>query len=227
MKDYIFEKVKSIAIIGIYHVGETHRFNDDIFSTRENIYEYRISRIKVFIGENNSIRGLQAFYKNKKGEVVPGTEGRDINIKELDIKILDIPPNDYLCNLRIFVGDDYISKLIFTTRTGKELIVGNDDGEEISIYSLNSNKDNIILNIAGGYRDHLDLFTSKYINIYDYLVATTIGYFELKKKLRKEDFKQKILKNFNNLSESNKALFHACCLTNDVFKEIFKYLNYI
>jgi hypothetical protein len=225
MKERVLEKVKSIGVYGILHYGETQRFYDDSFSTKENLYQYRISKIKVFLGDKNSILGLQAFYKNTRGEEVPGAEGRDKNIKELDIKILEIPPNDFLCNLGIFVGDDYITKLIFRTRKGKELIVGNDDGEDRTVSQLNSSKENIILSLYGGYRKNLELISCRYVPISDYL-GPTIGYFELKRKLKHEDFKQNILDNLSNLSEKDKVLFQACCLPDNVFNEIIKYCLY-
>jgi len=222
MKDRVLEKVKSIGVYGIMHYGETQRFYDDSFSTKDNLYQYRISQIRVFLGEKNNILGLQAFYKNTKGEEVPGAEGRDKNIKELDIKKLEIPPNDFLCNLRIFVGDDYITKLIFSTRKGRELIVGNDDGEDRIVGALNNSKDNIILSLFGGYRKNLELISCKYVPISDYL-GPTLGYFELKKKLKHEDFKQNILNNIQNLSEKDKVLFQTCCLPDNAFNEVIKY----
>ena len=76
------------------------------------------------------IQGIHAFYKNKKGEEFPGVEGRDKSIKEVETKTLEIPDNDFLCYLNIYVGDDFITKLIFKTKKGKELIVGNEDGKE-------------------------------------------------------------------------------------------------
>ena len=104
MKDRVVEKIKSIGLYGVIHYGETQRFYDDNYSTKENLYKYRISKIKVYIGEKNSILGLQTFFKNLSGEEVAGAEGRDKSVKELDIKTLEIPPNDFLCNLKIFVG---------------------------------------------------------------------------------------------------------------------------
>ena len=224
MEYHAIEKVKSIGLYGIFHFGETRRFDDNLFSINENIYQYRISKIKVFMGEEKRILGLQTFYRNRKGEEIPGAEGRDKNIKELDIKILEIPKNDYLCNLRIFIGDEYITKLIFITKKGKELIVGNDEGEERFLYQLNS-KENIILSLSGGYYKYLGLISCKYLPIIYYLLPS-LGYFELKKKLKNKCFKQKILNNYGNLCEEDKAIFKTCCLSNDIFKKVIKYCIY-
>ena len=162
MKNKVVERIKQIGVYGILHYGETQRFDDDKYALKENIYQYRISSIRVYTGENNSILGVQAFYKDLKGKEYPGAEGRDKTIKELDIKKLEIPPNDFLCNLNIWVGDDDIRKLKFGTKKGKELIVGTDDGEDRIISCINNNKDHIILSISGGYRKTLELLSCKY-----------------------------------------------------------------
>lgn len=225
MKEKVLEKIKSIGVYGVMHFNETKRFEDDQYATRENLYQYRISKIKVFLGEKRLILGVQAFYKNIKGEEIAGAEGRDKSIKELDIKTLEIPPNDYLCNLNIFVGEDYITKLKFSTKKGKELVAGTDDGEDKVVSQINSNKDNIILCISGGYRKSLELISCKYLAVNQYL-GPTLGYFELKKILRHEDFRKKTQEKLAQFNETDKVLFRACCLPDNAFNEVIKYCLY-
>ena len=110
MKDFVVEKIKAIGLYRVIHYEETQRFNDDTFSTKENLYKYRISKIEVFLGEKNSILRLQTFFKNLGGEEVAGAEGRDKSVIELDIKTFEILPNDFLCYLKIFVGNIYNKK---------------------------------------------------------------------------------------------------------------------
>ena len=223
MKRRVYERIKQTGTYGILHLGETTFFDDDKYSNQENILKYRISTIKVFMGENNSILGVQAFYKDLQDKEYPGAEGRDKAIKELDIKKLDIPPNDFLCNLNIWVGDDDIRKLKFGTKKGKELVVGNEDGEERFISCVNDNKHHIILSISGGYRSTLELMRFKYIPINEYLGQIT-GYFELKIKLKNEEFKKKTEQIIDKLPDSDKVLFRVCCLSNDdCFYEIIKF----
>ena len=222
MKNRVAENIKSIGVYGVLHFDKTKRFYDDKFSTKENLYKYRISKIKVFLGEKDTILGLQTFFKDTKGEEIPGEEGRDKSIKEIDVRTLEIAPNDFLCNMHIFVGEDYITKLKFVTKKGKELEVGEEGGEDRIASVINANKDKIILSLFGGYDKRLELISCKYLPIKDYL-GPTIGYFELKKKLKRENFKNKIIENLSNLSESDKVLFKTCCLPDNVFNEIIKY----
>ena len=137
MKDKIIDEIKGIGVYGVLHYNETKRFYDEKYVEKENIYQYRISKIKVFLNENGNILGLQAFYKNLNGEEEAGAEGRDNTIKEYDIQTLEIPANDFLCNIHIFVGVDYITKLKFVTKKGKELEVGTNEFFNRNIFATN------------------------------------------------------------------------------------------
>ena len=226
MIDKIIKEIKIIGSYGIFHFNETKRFNDDKYIKKENIYQYRMSKIKVFLNENGNILGLQAFYKNLKGEEEAGAEGRENTIKEKEIKTLEIPSNDFLCNIHIFVGADYITKLKFVTKKGKELEVGTDDGEERIIMPLNENKDKIILCLSGGYRDKLELISCKYIPFNIYFGPARV-YFELRMKLKNKDFKKIVESKISELDIPSQVLFRACCLDNsDVFNGIIKYCIY-
>ena len=225
MKDKIFEEIKGIGTYGILHYNETKRFYDEKYAEKQNIYQYRMSKIKVFLNENGNILGLQAFYKNLNGEEEAGAEGRDNTIKEYDIKILEIPANDFLCNIHIFVGTNYITKLKFVTKNGKELEVGTDDGEEKDCSQLNGDKDKIVLCLSGGYRDKLELISCKYIPFNKYL-GPTRGFFEQRIKLKKDEFKKSIESKLSELDNPSQVLFRACCLPDNVFNEIIKFCLY-
>ena len=225
MKDKVIDEIKGIGVYGVLHYNETKRFDDDKYTKKENIYQYRMSKIKVFLNENGNIIGLQAYYKNLNGEEEAGAEGKDSSIKDYDVQILEIPPNDFLCNIHIFVGTDYITKLKFVTKKGKELEVGTDDGEDRTVSHLNENKDKIILCLSGGYRDKLELFSCKYIPINKYL-GPTRGFFELKKKLKHDDFKKNIEGKLSELDHPSQVLFRACCLPDNCFNEIIKFCLY-
>ena len=225
MKDKIIDEIKGIGVYGVLHYNETKRFYDEKYAEKENIYQYRMSKIKVYLNESGNILGLQAFYKNLNGEEEAGAEGRDNTIKEYDIQTLEIPANDFLCNIHIFVGTDYITKLKFVTKKGKELEVGTNDGEDRTCSILNETKDKIVLCLSGGYRDKLELISCKYIPIKKYLGPTS-GFFELKKKLKNSDFKKTVESKLSELDNSSQVLFRACCLPDNVFNEIIKFCLY-
>ena len=226
MIDKIIDEIKGIGTYGVLHYHGTKRFYDEKYIEEQNIFQYRMSKIKVFLNENGNILGLQAFYKNLNGEEEAGAEGRENTIKEHEIKTLEIPSNDFLCNMHIFVGEECITKLKFVTKKGKELEVGTDDGEERIAMHLNENKDKIILCLSGGYRDKLELISCKYIPFNKYLWPTRV-YFELRMKLKHKDFKKMIESKISELDIPEQVLFRVCCLDNsDIFNGIIKYCIY-
>ena len=225
MKEKISEKIKSIGLCGIMHYNETKLYNDFKFASLEYLYKYRLSKIKIFLDENDIILGFQAFYKNSKNEELPGEEVYNHSIKEKEIKTFEIPGNDYLCNLNVWVGDDHITKLKFATKKGKEIVVGINKGEDISINIINVNTKNIILCLTGGYQKRLELIGCRYLNIDEYFLNSN-GFFELHKKLKHEDYKEKIKTIYNSLDESDQVLYNICCLPDNIFNEIIKYFFY-
>ena len=139
---------------------------------------------------------------------------------------MEIPANDFLCNIHIFVGIDYITKLKFVTKKGKELEVGTDDGEDRTCSILNQDKDKIILCLSGGYGKKLELISYKYIPFNKYLWKTRV-YFELRMKLKHKDFKKMIESKISELDIPEQVLFRVCCLDNsDIFNGIIKYCIY-
>ena len=187
----IMERIKCTAFFGFVCPDETRRFDDSDYLTKEKLFQYKLSEIKFFLGQKNgkeSILGLQTTYTKKTGEKIVNEEARDKAEKELDIKIFEIPSNDYICNLFLKTGDERITQIKLVTKKGKEFVVGCDEGEERIIDFINDNKEHIILAFFGGYRKVLEALGAVYIPIKDYLVNSR-GYFELKIKMKKKILK--------------------------------------
>ena len=205
MKERIAEKIKSIPFYGILDFTETKRFYDDNFSSKENLFQFRLSKIHLFIGDKNKILGIQSFYKNLKNEEFPGKIGYNESIKELKIIKFEIPSNDYLCYMNIYKTDEEgIKRLKFRTKKGKELEVG-EGGDDSKVSNVNKNQENIILSISGGYNKQLSLLSCRFININDYF-GNSIGYFELRIKMKDEKFKDNVESNINRYEDSYKVL---------------------
>ena len=223
MKESIAEKIKFLPFYGIVDFKETKRFYDDNFSSKENLFQFRLSKIQIFIGNKNNILGIQSFYKNLKNEEFPGKIGYNEQIKEI-LKIIkfEISPNDYLCYMNIYKTDEEgIKRLKFATKKGKELEVG-EGGDDSKISYLNENGQNIILSISGGYNKQLSLLSCRFININDYF-GNSIGYFELRIKMKDEKFKNKVNANINRYEDSDKVLIRACLLPESCFNGIIQF----
>ena len=220
MKESIAEKIKASPPIGVLLYKQTKKFYDDNFSSKENMFQFRISKILVFIGEKNKILGIHSFYKNLKNEEKPGAIGYNEELKVLNVIKFEIPSNDHLCCLNIFRGDNGVEQLKFLTKKGKELIVG-EGGEDVLKNYIND-KDNIILSIFGGYSNQLDILGFKYIKMSDYF-GHTLGYFELRIKMKNENFKKKVYSKIDTYKDSDKILIRACLLPVACFNEIIKF----
>ena len=223
MVDKIVEHIKNTAFFGVILPDEMKRFDDSQYASKEKLFQYRLSEIKFFLGERDgkeSILGLQTTYTKITGEKIVNQEARDKVEKELDIKKLEIPSNDYICNFSLKVGDERITQIKLVTKKGKELVVGCDVGEEKIVEFINDNKNHMILGFLGGYRKVLEAMGAVYIPIMEYL-GNSRGYFELRKKMKKEGFKEKI--NLNQLKLSDQVLFKVCDLPDNSFNSIIKY----
>ena len=224
--DEIADKIRCTAFFGtIFPNAEQKRFDDTNYFNRENIFHYRLSKIRFFIGEKDGrqiIQGLQTFFKDFYGKEFISEEARDGEEKEIDIKDLDIPSNDFICNFHLRVGSERITQIKLKTIKGKELVVGSDEGEEKVLDYINDNNDYMILFFFGAYRKCLEAIAAGYIPIKTYL-APTIGFFELRKKYKNKFFKQKIEEKLDKLNDKDKVLFKVCGLPENCFNSVIKY----
>ena len=69
MKESLLENIRYTAYLGIIYPSESERFDYlDFFQKEENSLNYRLCKIKFFLGEKNGkeiILGLQSFYQNR------------------------------------------------------------------------------------------------------------------------------------------------------------------
>ena len=225
MKKKILDDIKNIAFFGTVYPDEIKRFDDSHYFNEENLFHYRLSKIKAFIGEKNGkelILGLQTFYTDLNGKEIANAEARDKAEKELDIKVLEIAPNDYICHFYIRAGDDRITQLKFVTRKGKEFIIGSDEGEDKVVEYINDNNDFIVLYFFGGYRKCLEAISAGYIPLKSYL-GNTAGYFQLKRKMKEESFRKAVEAKLKDLSNSDVVLYRVCLLPDPCFNSIIRF----
>ena len=220
----IFDKILYTHEYGTFF-ADAKIFDGCNFYTKENILNYRLSKIKFFVKNKDSkeiILGLQTTYIDNEGKEICIEESRDKTEKEFEIRTLEIPLNDYICHF--FVKLDFncvLSQIKLITNKGREIIVGNEEGEERFVH-LNNNKDYMVLGFSGGYRKCLEAFGVFYIKFEDYF-GNIRGFFELRKKLKDIYFKADINSKFDQLNKIDKALYKVCCLEDELFYSIIKY----
>ena len=178
MKESIAEKIKATPLIGIINFNQTKRFYDDNFSTKENMFQFSLSKILIFIGEKNKILGIRSFYKNLKKEEKEGQIGYNDALKVINIIKFEIPSNDHLCCLYIFTSDKGIEQLKFLTKKGKELTVG-EGGQNIIKNAYFIQNLMISLKQATGKRQALIniLSESLYVSIFEFILFLNFSFF--------------------------------------------------
>ena len=72
MKAKIAEDIKCTAYFGYVYPDEIKRFDDKDLCNKDNLFQNRLSKIKVFVGDKNGkqlILGLQTIYMNVNGDL--------------------------------------------------------------------------------------------------------------------------------------------------------------
>ena len=221
MKERIIDKIKYIPSYGIILSKDSKRFNDNKYIQKDSLYKYRLSKIIIFKGENNSILGIQSFFANSKNEEIAGEEGYDKSMNVLKKIVFEIRPNDYLCNMNIWIGEDNIKQIKFGTKKGEEITV-EAGGENKKISCLNKDRENMILVLNGGYKEKLLFLNCRYININEYF-GNVNGYFELKMKLKDDNFKKIINSRYKIFNDEEKTLLSACLLPDSCFNIVMSF----
>ena len=229
MEENMLNNVQLTGFFGTVYPDEIAKFDYfHSFFEKENNIKYRLCKIKFFLGEKNGkeiILGLQAFYQDRITKKIKASEeSRDITVEVFDTRILEIPPNDYICNFFLKTGDERITQIKLMTKRKRVIVVDSEEGEEKVIDYLNNNTNFIVLGFMGGYRKCLEVICASYIPVNDYYILIR-GYFELKRKIRDKNFKNNIIESgYNQLSESDKALFRVCCLNDELFHSVMKFV---
>ena len=229
MKQKAYDGIKKTELFGRL-VENQNKFDDSNYFTIDNIFKYKLSKINFFLGKKNGkevIYGLQTFYKTKDGQEISSKEYIDKKEEKEDlyVKTFLLRSCDYIREISLHVYDGRITNIGLTTKEHKYFRVGNDEGKGIYLDFENySNTQNILLYFFGFYRNYLEAIAFAYIPNSLFLWKYR-GYFELRVKLQNnQDFKNAILAKYEQLNESDKALYKTCCLYYLTFDCIMKYV---
>lgn len=220
------EEIKVLKYAGKYGSIFTNdiSFNHNKELGKNYLY-YKPEKIIIWTGDKNEdkvIAGIEITYRN----ILDGT--RKKCQKNCGKKIKDkyayiIKPTEYLVKVRIWMGNDFLYKIILKTNKGNEFEVGKNKGEEIFVDDLDGN--NILMSFIGNYDTYLTALGFQYIEKKKYLDILFIGYFQLKALLKKEEKRKEILQKAQNgeYKLEDLALIKTCLLPDNPFNGIIKY----
>jgi hypothetical protein len=206
-------------------IKENIIFYDDQEILKVNLFNYKLYRIICRSEKNGRLLGLEIFYRDRITSKI---------VKTIDIKIennYDLEEQEIILESKEMVNkiilwkDEALNGFEIKTNKDREQKFGHcGEGTKIELEEFNGN--NYLCGLFIGFNE-LDGILSMgfyYINEIEFYLLFYYGIYCLRVKLRKEEFKNKIVEKLDQINQSDKALYKLCTLPNNQFYEILKYI---
>ena len=206
-------------------IKENVVFYDDEEILKENLFNYKLYRIKCWTEKNGGLLGLEIYYRHR----ITSKE-----IKTIDIKIeknSDIEEQEIILESKEMVNKialwkkEALTGFEIKTNKNREQKFGH-CGVSTKIELEQFNGNNYLCGLFIGFHgdDGIISMGCYYMNKREFYLLLYYGIYCLRVKLRKEEFKDKIVGKLEQINYSDKALYKLCTLPNKQFYEIFKYI---
>ena len=204
-------------------VKENLTYYDEQKILGEYLLNYRIYKIRCRYEKNIGLSGIQIIHKDR--------------ITSQEITTIDISKNEYeeedeiifdskeMINEITLWKDDALRGFKIKTNKGRLKDFGWCEGTKVELDEFD-NGNNYLVGFFLGFhiKEGIQCMGYYYINKRNYYQLLNLGFFQLRVKLKKEEFKKKIEAKLNQLDYSDQVLFKACCLPDNPFFGIFKYI---
>ena len=204
------------------------KFWDDYEEIGEKeLLKLKIVKIRIFLGkykEKDCIFGYNITFKNFITGEIKNTGDHIGNDDFIDVKEFNIKDDEYLTDFHIRYTNEaqYISQLGYSTNKKREILVGTEEGNEITLPS--NGVDNIIAGTFGSFSKKLDATGVLYIKKKDIIKISLIGIFMVRHLIRKDPkFKEENEKKFKDFELSYQYLWRTLNLPDSSFLSIIKY----
>ena len=190
------------------------------------ILYHKLKKIKCQLKPDTCIVGIQFIYTN----IYTGEDKTLIDISSEENNLIedefDLNNREVIIDMKVWLNNDVrlIGFQIITNKNRKKKFGYGNEGEMTNI-SVLKNLDQIVVGF-GIYNDDNYGITAIYgeiINRKKYLYNLLNGVFELRYKLKKSDFKEKVEKKLEKLDENKKILYRICQLPDNQFFNVMKY----
>ena len=196
---------------------------DDHSLLGSNFFQYKPERIIFWTSHDNKLTGIQTWFKgaNDKNSINSGENKSSLseNLHEFKIGL-----NEYLIGCEIWNGTNSINGISLTTNKSNTFFVGEKTGSKMDIPLLEDKK-KIIVSFFGSYNSYLESFGLHLMLNKEYMKVLFTGYFELKAKLKEENYKDEIMKKVNDkkFSFQEETIVKTCLLPSAPFNEVMKF----
>lgn len=203
-------------------VVPTGIYFDDWEKIEKDYLKYRVSSVKIFLEEVDGkqiVGGIQFFYKNLVDNTI-FTPGEHHGKNYSGFQEITLERNEYLTDVHLKWDNKNLTQLGFSTNKRKEIKYGDDSG--INMKMDLANRKVMIFAPFGNIGDRMGAIAFNFMILKEYNRRITMGYFELKKLVRKKEKWEERVKTLQ-LDESNEILVRVCNLPDGPFYSIVKF----
>ena len=198
---------------------------DDHSLLGEDYYQYKPCKILFWIDNYKRISGIQTWFKNIIDSSTINS-GENKGSDSLNFEEFNIHPNEYLKDCEIWADDVSITYIFLKTNKDSSFSIGNKKGTKYTInHLMDPKREKIIISFFGSYNKLLNGFGLHLMDKREYLRILFTGYFELKHKLQKEKYKEKILENAKQKKYTfqEETIVRTCLLPSVPFNAIMSF----
>ena len=223
-------KIISIETTSNYGIIKDNSINFDVQNIfGERFLEYRLQKIKCQKDNNLGIVNLEIFYREKDTNL----QIKSIDLKKPDSLADDIEQYEFesmemVTGLIIFKNKENEKFNGFEIKTNRKRVkqfgICDDNSLKIELDEF-SKGENYLLGFFGAFdkNDGVQSMGFYYINKLSYNLIFYYGYFELKIKLKRKEYKKEIEKKKDKMSLDEKAIFMTASLPSNQFYQIVKF----
>ena len=230
----VLKKLENTYTYGI--VNDNSISYDDQKILGDYLLNYKLKKIRCWTDISSGILGIEIYHKNRitseekktiNVEIKKGGKGDSIG--EIIEQELILNSNEYINEITLWKNEAPLGFEVKTNKNREKVFGLCGEGDKIELndefdngnkclvgFFLDFSKKDFFINNIGFYFIDKKAF---YLNLY-------LGYFILRNKAKKDDFKNIIKEKLKQLDISNLTLYRACCLPDNQFYEIFKYIYY-
>jgi hypothetical protein len=192
----------------------------------EYILNFRLYKIRCWTINNLGITGIQIIHKDRITSKEVTTI--DISPKEYENEAeIMLEPNEMINSITLWKEESLRGFEVKTNKNNGKKFGWCGEGTKIELDDDFDNGNNSLVGFYLGFNKKECIINSMgfyYINKKSFYLLINLGIFMLRVKCKNNEFKKKLEEKIEKLDYSDKALLKACCLPDNPFFSVFKYI---
>ena len=206
-------------------IKEGSIFYDDQKILKEFLLNFKLYKIRCMTELKVGITGLEIFYKDR----ITSKEIKTIDIRKKENgdeeQEIVLDSSEMINSITLWKDESLHGFEVKTNKDRMKKFGCCGEGNKIELDEFEEGNNYLCGFFCGFHKkDGLTSIGFYYLNKREFYLLLYFGILCLKIKLKKEDFKKKIMEKLCSMDYSDKALFQACSLPDNQFFGIFKYI---